>query len=50
MEMISLARGVPAPECIPVEELAECARAAVLTDGATVLSYGSAGDYAPLRA
>jgi 2-aminoadipate transaminase len=48
--MISLARGVPAPECIPVEELAECARAAVLTDGATVLSYGSAGGYAPLRA
>jgi 2-aminoadipate transaminase len=48
--MISLARGVPAPECIPVEELAECARAAVLADGATVLSYGSAGGYAPLRA
>jgi 2-aminoadipate transaminase len=50
METISLARGVPAPECIPVEELAECARAAILNDGATALSYGSAGGYAPLRA
>jgi DNA-binding transcriptional MocR family regulator len=49
METISLARGVPAPECIPVEELAECARAAILNDGATALSYGSSGGYAPLR-
>jgi hypothetical protein len=37
---ISFARGIPAPECIPVEELAECARAAVLADGGTVFSYG----------
>src|SRR5918992_22365 len=50
MDVISLARGVPAPECIPVQELAECARAAILNDGATALSYGSAGGYAPLRA
>jgi 2-aminoadipate transaminase len=50
VETISLARGVPAPECIPVEELADCARAAILSDGATALSYGSAGGYAPLRA
>jgi DNA-binding transcriptional MocR family regulator len=50
VETISLARGVPAPECIPVEELAECARAALLNDGATALSYGSAAGYAPLRA
>jgi 2-aminoadipate transaminase len=49
METISLARGVPAPECIPVEELADCARAALLADGATALSYGSAAGYAPLR-
>jgi 2-aminoadipate transaminase len=49
METISLARGVPAPECIPVEELADCARAAVLNDGATALSYGSSAGYAPLR-
>ena len=49
METISLARGVPAPECVPAGELAECARAAVQADGATVLSYGPAGGYAPLR-
>jgi 2-aminoadipate transaminase len=49
METISLARGVPAPECIPVEELAECARAALEEDGPTILSYGAAGGYAPLR-
>ena len=49
METISLARGVPAPECIPVEELADCARAAVERDGTTVLSYGPVGGYAPLR-
>jgi DNA-binding transcriptional MocR family regulator len=50
VDTISLARGIPAPECIPVEELAECARAAILGDGATALSYGPAGGYAPLRA
>ena len=49
METISLARGVPAPECIPVEELADCARAAVERDGTTVLSYGPVGGYQPLR-
>jgi 2-aminoadipate transaminase len=49
METISLARGVPAPECIPVEELADCARAAIERDGTTVLSYGPVGGYQPLR-
>lgn len=49
METISLARGVPAPECIPVEELADCARAAISSDGAAALSYGPAGGYTPLR-
>jgi 2-aminoadipate transaminase len=47
--MISFARGVPAPECLPVAELADCARAAIERDGATVLSYGPGGGYAPLR-
>ncbi len=46
---ISFARGVPAPECLPIEELADCARAAVERDGHTVLSYGPVGGYAPLR-
>ena len=49
METISFARGVPAPECLPVEELAACAQAAVERDGATVLSYGSSSGYGPLR-
>jgi 2-aminoadipate transaminase len=48
VETISFARGVPAPECIPVEELADCARAAVERDAA-VLSYGEASGYRPLR-
>jgi DNA-binding transcriptional MocR family regulator len=46
---ISFARGIPAPECIPVDELADCARAAIADDGARVLSYGSASGYQPLR-
>jgi 2-aminoadipate transaminase len=46
---ISLARGIPAPECLPVEELADCARTAIGRDGHTVLSYGSTLGYGPLR-
>jgi 2-aminoadipate transaminase len=49
MGTISFARGVPAPECLPVDELADCARAALLTDGQTILSYGSPSGYEPLR-
>jgi 2-aminoadipate transaminase len=47
--VISFARGVPAPECLPVEELADCARAALERDGRTILSYGPSAGYAPLR-
>jgi DNA-binding transcriptional MocR family regulator len=47
--MISFARGVPAPECLPIEDLADCAKAAIERDGATALSYGGAGGYEPLR-
>jgi DNA-binding transcriptional MocR family regulator len=46
---ISFARGVPAPECLPVGELADCARTVVERDGERVLSYGPVGGYAPLR-
>ena len=49
VDVISLARGIPAPECIPVDELADCARAAIERDGTTVLSYGPVGGYQPLR-
>jgi 2-aminoadipate transaminase len=47
--VISFARGAPAPECLPVEELADCARAALERDGVAVLSYGPGGGYGPLR-
>ena len=49
MESISLARGVPAPECLPSADLADCARAAIDADGDTVLSYGPGGGYPLLR-
>jgi DNA-binding transcriptional MocR family regulator len=49
MAMISFARGVPAPECLPVEELADCARVAIERDGKTILSYGASSGYGPLR-
>jgi 2-aminoadipate transaminase len=47
--VISFARGVPAPECLPIEELADCAKAAIERDGKAVLSYGPGGGYGPLR-
>jgi DNA-binding transcriptional MocR family regulator len=47
--MISFARGVPAPECLAVDDLADCARAALERDGRTILSYGPSSGYAPLR-
>jgi 2-aminoadipate transaminase len=47
--VISFARGAPAPECLPVQELADCARAALERDGIAVLSYGAGGGYGPLR-
>src|SRR5436305_2755944 len=49
MTTISFARGVPAPECLPVAELADCAKAALEHDGTRVLLYGPGGGYAPLR-
>jgi 2-aminoadipate transaminase len=47
--VISFARGVPAPECLPVRELADCARAVLERDGETALNYGPPGGYGPLR-
>jgi 2-aminoadipate transaminase len=49
VQTISFARGVPAPDCLPVEDLAECARAVLERDGRRVLNYGPAGGYEPLR-
>ena len=47
--MISFARGIPAPECLPVDDLADCARVALERDGETILSYGASSGYGPLR-
>jgi DNA-binding transcriptional MocR family regulator len=47
--VISFARGVPAPDCLPVEQIADCARAVVEHDGKTILNYGPVGGYEPLR-
>jgi len=49
MGVVSFARGVPAPECLPVDELADCAREAIERGGPAVLSYGPGGGYGPLR-
>src|SRR5665213_643601 len=49
MATISFARGIPAPECLAVDDLAECARAALARDGHTILSYGPSPGYLPLR-
>src|SRR3954471_1920267 len=49
MAPISFARGVPAPECLPIEELADCAKGAIERGGAPVLLYGPGGGYGPLR-
>ena len=49
MDVVSFARGIPAPECLVVDELADCAKAAIERDGNAVLSYGPGGGYAPLR-
>jgi DNA-binding transcriptional MocR family regulator len=46
---ISFARGAPAPELIPADELADCAHAVALREGARIFSYGPGGGYGPLR-
>jgi 2-aminoadipate transaminase len=49
METISFARGVPAAELLPIEELADCAKTAIERDGAAALLYGHTLGYQPLR-
>ncbi len=46
---IKLTRGVPDPESFPTAELADCACAVLAAESATVLQYGAAGGYPPLR-
>ena len=46
---ISLSADSLAPGLLPLEELADCAEAALARDGKTILSYGAGAGYAPLR-
>ncbi len=46
---ISLARGVPSPDLLPLAELEHCAAAAIRRDGRVALNYGGPGGYGPLR-
>jgi DNA-binding transcriptional MocR family regulator len=46
---ISLARGAPSADIMPVEALRECADRALRSDPAGALSYGPGTGYAPLR-
>jgi 2-aminoadipate transaminase len=46
---IDLAADGLGPDLLPLEELADCAAAVLGRDGKTILSYGSAEGYAPLR-
>src|SRR5262249_543524 len=42
--------GAPAPELLPLEELADCAAVVLAREGKTILTYGAGAGYAPLRA
>ena len=47
--VISLARGIPSPDLLPLEELRHCAGEAIARDGRVALNYGPPGGYGPLR-
>lgn len=49
MSTIAFARGVPSPDILPTKELADCAKYVIENDGETVLNYGHAFGYPPLR-
>ncbi|MBC7460264.1 MAG: PLP-dependent aminotransferase family protein [Thermoleophilia bacterium] len=50
MSLIAFARGVPAPEMLPVEQLQAAAVAAFAADPIPLLSYGTGAGWGPLRA
>lgn len=50
MDLIAFARGVPAPEMLPVDELRAAAARAFEHDPVKVLSYGTGAGWEPLRA
>ena len=45
---ISLARGIPAPETFPIEQLAQCSARAIERHGRVVLNYGDPQGFPPL--
>ncbi len=49
MAAISFARGAPALDLIPSDELADCAYSVAKREGARVFSYGPGAGYGPLR-
>lgn len=49
MDTIAFARGVPAPEMLPVSLIEKATRDALATDATRILSYGPGGGYGPLR-
>jgi DNA-binding transcriptional MocR family regulator len=49
VDSIFFSRGIPSPDVLPVDALAECASAVLAREGRTVLNYGPAGGYPPLR-
>jgi len=49
VDTISFAEGAPAPELLPLEELADCAGTVLAREGKSILSYGAGAGYPPLR-
>jgi DNA-binding transcriptional MocR family regulator len=47
--MISFARGVPGPDCLPLEEIGTCALAVLAREERDAAQYGPAAGFAPLR-
>ena len=48
--MISFARGIPGPDCLPNDEIAECARAVLGRPERDAAQYGPPAGFPPLRA
>lgn len=47
--IINLSRGVPDPDCFPVDDLIEATASALRRNASSMLQYGPAAGYAPLR-
>jgi 2-aminoadipate transaminase len=47
--MISFARGIPGPDCLPLEEIGVCALAALAREERDAAQYGPAAGFPPLR-